>query len=256
MHPDLKTLIELQQLDNSIAALSSRIDSAPLETQALKDQLSQFIHIHEDRKARLAANQKERRELDGEAQAIKEKIARHKDQLYQVKTNEQYRSMQKEVAGEEENLRRAEDRILEKMVEAEQIDKHIRDAAAQLDGEKARVTEEIGRIDAARRRDEAERAETLARREALAGTLGDDVLAHYERLRRGRNGSAIVEVRDGLCTGCHVRLRPQAYNEVRSGDVYMTCEACARILYYAPPAAAESGLADESNASPQAATGN
>ncbi|MGH9451217.1 MAG: hypothetical protein ACRD11_11875, partial [Terriglobia bacterium] len=109
MHPDLKTLIELQKVDNSISTLTSRIDASPLEIEALKKQLDDFIHIHEERKARLAANQKERRDLDAEVQAIRAKIARHKDQLYQVKTNEQYRAMQKEVDGEEGNLRKAED---------------------------------------------------------------------------------------------------------------------------------------------------
>ncbi|MGH9351326.1 MAG: zinc ribbon domain-containing protein, partial [Terriglobia bacterium] len=65
----------------------------------------------------------------------------------------------------------------------------------------------------------------------------------YERLRRGRHGVALVEVRDGLCTGCHVRLRPQAYNEIRTQDIYMTCEACARILYYVPPVEGEAAAA-------------
>ncbi len=241
MHPDLKTLIELQQVDNSISILTSRIDSSPLEAQALKDQLNEFIRIHEERKTRLVANQRERRELDAEVQAIGTKITKHKEQLYQVKTNEQYRAMQKEVEGEEGNIRKTEDRILEKMVEAEQIDNHIREASSRLDGEKVRVEEEIRRMEASRQQAQEERNGLLERRKTLTAALGYEVLAHYDRLRRGRHGVALAEVRDGLCTGCHVRLRPQAYNEIRTSDVYMTCEACARILYYVPPA--ESGAA-------------
>ncbi|MGH9405638.1 MAG: zinc ribbon domain-containing protein [Terriglobia bacterium] len=233
----MKTLIELQELDSSVSALSSRIDSTPQQVQALKAQLSDFIRIYEERKARLSANQKERRDLDGDVQTIRAKIARHKDQLYQVKTNEQYRAMLKEVEGEEANLGKAEDRILEKMVEAEQIEKQIREASSILDAETARIEREIRDLEAARKEAEQHKAALFGRRAPLVAALPEHILNHYERLRRGRNGIALAEVRDGLCTGCHVRLRPQAYNEIRTGEVFMTCEACARILFYSatPP---------------------
>lgn len=232
MHRDLKTLLELQSVDNSLAALTSRIESAPLEVEALNNQLREFRRTLDERKAQLAGNQKERRELDAAVQEIRVKIAKHKDQLYQVKTNDQYRAMQKEVESEEKNLRRVEDRILEEMVQAEQIDKHIREAQARLKDEEGRIAAEVGKLESLRRHDESERTSLLEQRKRLTETLEDGVLAHYERLLRGRNGVALAEVRDGLCTGCHVRLRPQAYNEVRSGDALLTCEACARIIYY------------------------
>ncbi|MGH9325519.1 MAG: zinc ribbon domain-containing protein [Terriglobia bacterium] len=232
MHADLKTLMELQQVDQTCAQLTSRIESSPLEIQALKDQLDRFLHTLEERKGRLSASQKERRELDGDLEAIKLKIAKHKDQLYAVKTNEQYRAMLKEIDGEEANLRKTEDLILEKMVEAEQLDKLVLEASSHLDSEKARVESEIQKLGSISKEAEEERAGLLRRRQELAATLGDEILAHYERLRRGRNGIVMAEVRDGLCMGCHVRLRPQAYNEVRSSDILLTCETCNRILYY------------------------
>ncbi len=112
MHPDLKILIELQQVDRNISELTSKIDSSPHEIQALKEQLNEFTRTLDERKARLSANQKERRDLEGDLQTIRAKISRHKDQLYEVKTNEQYRAMLKEIEGEEENIRKVEDRIL------------------------------------------------------------------------------------------------------------------------------------------------
>lgn len=242
MYPDLKTLMELQQVDQTSSELTSRIDSSPLEIQALKDQLDRFLHTLDERKARLSANQKERRDLDGDLQAIQAKISKHKEQLYAVKTNEQYRAMLKEIDGEEENTRKTEDRILEKMVEAEQIDKLVREASSHLDSEKARVASEIQKIESICKEAEEERAGLFRRRQELVATLNDEILGLYERLRKGRNGVALAAVRDGLCMGCHVRLRPQAYNEVRSSDLLVTCETCNRILYFiAPPEVEEAG---------------
>jgi hypothetical protein len=244
VHPDLKAVIEVQQLDLRIAELTALIDSLPTQIQTLQSQLDGFIHAHEERKKRLAANLKERKDLEGEIKVIQEKILKHKDQLYQVKTNEQYRAMLKEIEGEESNIRKIEDQLLEKMIEAEDIQTHIQEAAARLEGEKGRVAAEIKRLEGERQKDPEERERLQARRKEMAVVLSDSVLALYERLRNYRRGAAVVEVREGLCTACNVRLRPQVYNEVRGNDAVLTCENCDRILYYAEPAAAE---ADEGN---------
>jgi hypothetical protein len=239
VHPDLKAVVEVQQLDQQVAELTGLIDSLPKEIQTLQSKLDEFIHAHEERKKRLAANLKERKELEGEVKAIQEKITKHKDQLYQVKTNDQYRAMLKEIAGEEGNTRQIEDQILEKMIEAEDIQKHIQEAAARLEGEKARVAAEIKRLQDERQKDLDERERLQTRRKEVAATLSGTVLALYERIRIYRTGAAVAEVRDGLCTACNVRLRPQVYNEIRTGETVMTCENCSRINYYLEPPAEE-----------------
>src|SRR5437016_1304839 len=168
--PDLKAVIELQQIDLKIAELGERIAAYPARIEALASALRQFIQAHEERKGRLAANQKQRRDLEGEAQLIREKISKHKDQLYQVKTNDQYKAMLKEIEGEERNLGGVEDRILEKMIEAEDLQKQISEAAARLDGEKARVESETREIEAHRECDLQER-EALLRSEEHTSEL-------------------------------------------------------------------------------------
>jgi predicted nucleic acid-binding Zn-ribbon protein len=240
LHPDLKVVIELQQTDQRISDLSAQIDALPSQIEALQAQLNDFIQAHEDRKRRLGANQKERRELEADIQEIRGKISKHKDQLYQVKTNEQYRAMLKEIEGEEGNIRKIEDRILEKMMEAEGLDKQIREAAARLEGEKARVAAEKARLESLRGADVAERERMAARRKELAAVLSETVLEQYERLRQWR-GVAVAEVRDGCCTACNVRLRPQAYNDLRSGDALVTCENCSRVLFWVEQPIAASG---------------
>ena len=85
MHPDLKTAVELQRVDLEIAKLSTQVDEIPSQIQSIQAQLNHSLGAHEERKLRLTANQKERRDLEGEIKVIQEKISKHKDQLYQVK---------------------------------------------------------------------------------------------------------------------------------------------------------------------------
>lgn len=239
MHPDLKAVIELQQTDTKIAELTAQIEALPSEIERLEAQLNDFIHATEERKQRLARNQKERRELEGEIQVVQAKISKHKDQLYQVKTNEQYRAMLKEIEGEEGNIRKLEDQLLEKMIEAEQLEKQIQEAVARLEGEKARVVAETERLKSLRQADLEERARLQGRRNELDIAVSEAVRELYERVRKARRGVALAEVREGFCTACNVRLRPQVYNEVRTHQSLLTCENCDRILYYVEPPPAE-----------------
>jgi predicted nucleic acid-binding Zn-ribbon protein len=44
--------------------------------------------------------------------------------------------------------------------------------------------------------------------------------------------------RDGICTLCHVRLRPQVFNTILRNDQIIQCDSCQRILYFVPAATA------------------
>jgi predicted nucleic acid-binding Zn-ribbon protein len=236
VHPDLKTVIDLQHVDLKIAELTAQIDELPTQIKSLEDRLRDYLQAHEERKLRLAANQKERRDLEGEIQLIQTKISKHKGQLYEVKTNEQYKAMVKEIEGEEGNIRKIEDKILEKMVDAEESQKMVNQAAASLEGEKGRVAAETKKMNSLRDADAKERDALNAQRKGLTAALDPHLLETYERVRRGRKGIAVAEVRDGFCTACNVRLRPQVFNELRTNDIIRFCESCSRILYCPEPA--------------------
>ena len=61
---------------------------------------------------------------------------------------------------------------------------------------------------------------------------------------RDEMGIAVAEARDGICTICHVRLRPQVLNTVRRNDAITQCDHCNRILFFVPTPAAASSAPD------------
>ena len=58
------------------------------------------------------------------------------------------------------------------------------------------------------------------------------MLSIFETTAKGRKGVAVAEARNGLCTICHVRLRPQVFNEVLKNESIIQCDSCRRILYF------------------------
>jgi hypothetical protein len=76
-------------------------------------------------------------------------------------------------------------------------------------------------------------AEWNGKRDNLRSGIDEDLLRQYERVSKFR-GTGIAEVRDQKCMGCQVMLRPQTYNDVRSGKETVVCDSCQRILYFNP----------------------
>ena len=129
MLPDLKNLLELQVADREITRLKDEIAALPKRVAAIEDQLAGTKAVLEKAKAAVKADDAAKRKYESAIQDFRQKISKYRDQMLDVKTNEQYRAMQKEIEGEETNIRKIEDRILEKMVEAETLQKMVQEAA-------------------------------------------------------------------------------------------------------------------------------
>ena len=235
MHPDLDHLIHLQQLESETARAQATIAAMPGELAALDERVAAGEQAVADVRARLDESQHGRREVEKELAGVQTRLSRYKDQLMAVKTNKEYQAMQHEIATAEHEVRAMEDRILERMEEMETLGAGLKAAEGALKTERAVVEAEKKKLDAARVALEKEIAEAGVRRRALVVKISPDALALYEYVAKGRPGIVVAEARDGHCAECHVRLRPQHYNEVRRNDSLIQCETCLRILYYAPP---------------------
>jgi predicted nucleic acid-binding Zn-ribbon protein len=69
------------------------------------------------------------------------------------------------------------------------------------------------------------------RKEIVTSISSDDLLPHYERVRKHRGGIAVAAARNEICEICKVRIRPQVFQEIRKNDKIIECDACQRILY-------------------------
>lgn len=252
MAPDLKLAIRLQSLDTEIQEVEEEIGSLPRHIAAIEKTLEAHLRRLEADQAALAANQKERRRLEGEVQVLEQKASRLKDQMMEAKTNEQYRAFQKEIEYVENEIRKAEDRILDLMAEAETLERNVKSAEAALKVEKQRVEAEKEEARRRTKADEQRLRELRNEREQIVAALSPGVYSAYQKIRAKRRGLAVVEVADGHCTGCHIALRPQFYQDVKANESVMFCESCGRILYYNPPPVLEEDLASQpSTARPQ-----
>ncbi len=238
MLDDLKHLIHLQQLDTAIDRARRRIAEIPGAQQALEARATERLTAVQTVKDRIAATTATRRDLEKEVAAVQTRLSKYKDQLMAVKTNKEYQAMQHEIATAEGLVRAQEDRLLDLMEVSERESADLKAAEAALKADQAESTREQKALDQEKAAQEAELTRLAAEREQLASSISKEALIIFERVAHGRRGIAVAEARDGLCVECHVRLRPQVFNEVRRNEKLIQCDSCTRILYYVPPAPA------------------
>ena len=146
MHADVALVLQLQQLDHRMGALEKEVAELPRHIATIEKTLESHIRRLEADKAALAANQRDRKNLDLEVQTQKQKISKLRDQMSQAKTNEQYRAFQHEIDYAEKEIGKLDDRGLELMAAAEPLDAAVKAAEASLKEEQKTVeAEKIGR---------------------------------------------------------------------------------------------------------------
>ena len=238
MLDDLKHLIHLQELDTAIDRCRRRIAEIPGAQQALEARAAERAAAVQAVKDRMAATAATRRDIEKEVAAVQTRLSKYKDQLMAVKTNKEYQAMQHEIATAEGLVRSHEDKLLDLMEVSEREAADMKAAEAALKADQASIARERTALGEEKTEQETSLTRLAAEREQLTSQVSRDALTIFERVAHGRRGIAVAEARDGLCVECHVRLRPQVFNEVRRNEKLIQCDSCTRILYYVPPPAA------------------
>jgi predicted nucleic acid-binding Zn-ribbon protein len=233
MNADLERLIALQRLDTAADAARRTLGSEPERETALAARLEGGQQRLATAKARLADNQIARRAIEKDVAVHQGRLSKFREQAMAVKTNQEYHAVQKEIGFAQGEIKTLEDRILERMLEADELTSALRKAEIDLASEQ-KATEADRRAMTAEHSELQASLERMTReRAALVAGLDPGVLMMFEQVSRKRNGVAVAEARDGICTICHVRLRPQVFNEVRRNESIIQCDSCRRILYFA-----------------------
>ncbi len=237
MNADLQRLIELQRLDSASLDAQRRLAEAPQREKALSARLDAAREQVATAKQRLTESQTARRAIEKDVAVHQGRLSKFREQAMAVKTNQEYQAIQHEITFAQTEIKKLEDAILERMMEGDDLTALVKRAEAELAAEQKAVEADRSAMQSEAAELQASLARTASEREALVAALDKQVLSTFEQIARKRNGVAVAEARDGVCTICHVRLRPQVFNTVRRNESIVQCDHCNRILFFIPGAA-------------------
>lgn len=231
MTPDLSALLALQEQDEAIDAIQSKLDELSPRVAELERRLREAADGVERARSGLTAEEQRQAFLRDKVSEHKEVLERNQAHLDQVKTMRaataavtQLEQIRRVLADEESDLAAVTRRLTEMratleaaiaavtVVEAEQAG-----ARAQIEEERAVITAELDAAGA----DRATRAALVSRA----------IVAKYERIRIKRRRRTVFPLNGGACSSCDTAIPVQRrYTMQNTGSIEM-CEGCGVLLY-------------------------
>jgi hypothetical protein len=235
----LQDLLELQSADKRLNQVRTCLAGFPKQFAAIDARLAAAKAAVDQSKAAQLATFKDRKKYELDVEQWKDRVKKYRDQTSQVKTNEAYKALQHEVQNAEDEIAKAEDRLLEQMMAGEEYDVRIKTSEKALKEVEEEVRGERKVIEANKASAEKELAELETERARLVVAIPENMLDNYDRIAKKHDGLALAEVRNERCSACGVIIRPQVIQQMgrSASDEIFHCETCTRIIYYLEPSA-------------------
>ncbi len=218
---------ELQELAESLAALTHGVDRLREETDSARGELERLTQ--EDKQAEIARRELERELAEGEARIRNKRMRQNL-----IRNDKELQALAHEVESQKETNQRQEAEVLTQMEVAEARAPRIKELTGQVQQKSAELSAAEKEI--AGKAEELKEAMRQRRigREALAAQIDATLRQRYEVIFNRRGGLAVAMARSGTCQGCRMRLPPQLYNEIQRSEHIHYCPNCQRILYFDP----------------------
>jgi predicted nucleic acid-binding Zn-ribbon protein len=236
----LKALEELQQIDLEANEVKAELDALPARRAQADAAAATARKAWDDEKARLEANERERRQLETLLGMERDKVKKWEGRLGDIKTPREYAALSREIDIAKKTNDTQSEHVKELATQAAEIQKAI-DAKEEELSEREAAAQAAAEDVEKRRAAADERMRGLETRRAAAVKLVDPaLLAKYENIKRRRAGVAIAPVVGMTCKGCHRNIPPQLAITLQRANSIETCPNCHRIIYSAeavnPPA--------------------
>ncbi len=231
MKAEISNLVKLQGRDDEIRTLEIRLAEIPKEVEELEREIATEKKNLKDAEDAHTEAQKSQRAAEGELAAKEEQRSKYETQLMSVKSNEEYKAMQKQIEVVKREIGDVETKILQGLDTLEELESKRAERERELKEGQIKVSGMEKELDVEKAKFEAELAERQASRKELLSLIPEDLLAEYQKIANARSGVAMAAAVDERCQACMVRMRPQVFHELKLGDKHV-CSSCSRILYY------------------------
>lgn len=230
MENRLRLLYSLQLVDSNFDELQEMKGDLPQIVAELSETVKQKLAQKKEFDDVLKKSIVQRDKTDVDILSLKEKIEKYKTQQFQVKTNKQYDTLAREIDLAQDKITK----LQKDMDELEGTAEQAKEDAEKLAPEIESLQEEFGNrkkeLAAVNKEHEDEELKLQHEREKIISRISKSDLQMYERIRKAKEGRAIVRVQRNSCGGCFNRVTPQRVLELRKNSTLITCERCGRIL--------------------------
>ena len=227
----LIALYNLQQIDSQVDKIRIIRGELPLEVQDLEDEivgLETRIDNYVQEAMALEKSITEKKNAIKDSQSL---IKKYEEQQMNVRNNREYDSLTKEIEFQNLEIQLSEKRIREfqqaeetQKIEIEHYQKVLSDRKNDLDIKKNELDDIVAET-------EKEENALIKNSEENRKFVEERLITAYLRIRKNaRNGLAVVQIERDACGGCFNKIPPQHQLDIRMHKKIIVCEYCGRIL--------------------------
>ena len=231
MNEQLRSLIELQEIDSAILSLNERIELLPKELNEHVAHLDEARAVYKKLQARHEELSKRKKAKDSVIEEKQDVIEKLKTRSSEIKTNKEYDAHLKEIKVFEKIKYDAEEDVLLAMEEIEGFaselkrdEERVREAEDELKRHEKTLEEEKKRL-------EEEMEVSRSRRAGVVEKIDGEIYSQYMINLKRFGGLAIVPAEKEICQGCNTNIPPQLFNDLKDNDKIIRCYYCKRFLY-------------------------
>lgn len=227
----IEKLLILQHGDQQIRDLNNALKQLPQEKAACEIELKKTHQSLENILAHQREAELEVKKLEGDILSKREQVVRYRKQQLETRKNDEYAALSHEIELGEKAIQELEDRELGFLEKVESLKIEAEKAQEAYSIEQKRIHDLLKTLDDRKDNLELRKKELLEQRPRLTERIDEDQLDQFERLFKSKQGTAIVPVEHGICTGCHMKVTLQISLSAKAGKELTSCSQCGRWLY-------------------------
>jgi predicted nucleic acid-binding Zn-ribbon protein len=230
----IEALAALQRVDQSLRDNTQAVEAGEGRVAALEEAVGTQTALTTAAREELAALGTRQRDLEGRLAAAETKMKDRRMRITRIRNDKELGLAKREVEMLKEETGAIETELMQVLEQTE-----VATAKATA------AEEELARLTTARETEAGELRDTIsrlssdierdkARRDELITGVDGELRRRYEMIFSRRGGVAVVQIQRGTCTGCHMNIPPQLFNQIQRNEQVFLCPNCQRILDWQP----------------------
>jgi len=227
----LKALYDLQLVVSEIDKIKTLRGELPLEVQDLEDDIAGL----ETRIENFRAEVKECEDIiSGKKLDIdnsKALIVKYKEQQDNVRNNREFDFLSKELEFQGLEIEFSEKKIREAQALSKTKSEEMATAEEMLSERRKDLEQKQEELEDIISETRSEEENLREKAKEIENRIEPRLLTAFKRIRKSaRNGLAVVSVQRDACGGCFNKIPPQRQMDIRIGKKVIVCEYCGRVM--------------------------
>jgi uncharacterized protein len=228
----LVRMLRIQELVLEAQRAKAVVDGAPGLVDEIEGRFRERNAEYVALKERNDAIEADRAARAEELTILEESRKQFMDSLMQVKNQREYAAALKEIDVVKMRIGENEEAVLKAMDELGTLKTDLEARTEHIAAERQAVAAELAQVESGVAEAQATIARCESQRAELDRELPPALVQSIRRIEEGRRGVFLASVEREMCAACHVRVRPQVYQEIRQASKIHACGSCKRFLYH------------------------